>query len=77
MGLLLLALRPFLPANLAGVAAGSTAGILLYLVLFAGVAVGRSDRARYFGRLVDLLRRDKAAPAAERAEVPGALAGGR
>lgn len=76
-GLLLLALRPFLPANLAGVAAGSTAGILLYLVLFAGVAVGRSDRARYFARLVDLLRRDKAAPAADRAEVPGALAGGR
>jgi O-antigen/teichoic acid export membrane protein len=77
MGGLLWALRPLLPANLAGVAAGSTAGILLYVLLFAGIAIGRSERVRYFSKVGALLRRDKAAPAAGRARVPGAVAGGR
>ena len=56
----------------------SALGLAVYMLLFIGVAVGRTDRAIYRARLRQLVRRrDDAGHAPERRAVSNALAGGR
>lgn len=49
--------RPYVPANLLGVALASIVAGLLYLALFIGVAISRSDRAFYWDKAQQVLRR--------------------
>jgi len=49
--------RPHLPVNLLGVGLGSIAAALLYLALFAGLAISRADRAFYRDKARQVLQR--------------------
>lgn len=70
--------RDPLPSTLLSVALASALGLAVYMLLFIGVAVGRTDRALYLARLRHLVqRRDDAGHAPERRAVSNALAGGR
>jgi O-antigen/teichoic acid export membrane protein len=60
----LLLTRDHLPATLLAIAAQGGFGLLLYLAVFFGVAVGRQDRRAYVARLRDLLGRPRRLPAA-------------
>ena len=58
-GIVLQALRAYLPAGLIGIAAGSAFASLLYVALFV-IAVGRRDREQYTARLREIAGRKRA-----------------
>jgi tRNA(Ile)-lysidine synthase len=54
---LLWTVRPYVPDNLPGVGLASIAAGLVYLALFVGVAISRDDRAFYWDKARQLVRR--------------------
>jgi O-antigen/teichoic acid export membrane protein len=63
-GLLLLATSRISSGTLLAVLVQAAGAGLVYEILFFGLAVGRTDRAQYAGKLKQLLRRPRLAPAA-------------
>lgn len=69
----LLLLRDYAPATLVGVVLEAGVASLVYLALFIGVAVGRTDRALYIAKVKELFDRQRRTPET----VSTALAGGQ
>jgi hypothetical protein len=68
--------RHSIPVSLLACAAAGTAVAVLYLALFAGVAIGGDDRRRYVAKIQSLLPRRLARPpvpvlATTPTEIPG------
>ena len=71
-------LRGYVPASLVGVVLEAGVASLVYLALFIGVAVGRTDRALYVAKVRELFDRRQRAPLSRDGEtVSTALAGGQ
>jgi O-antigen/teichoic acid export membrane protein len=75
----LLAVREFVPATISGVLFEAGLGVIVYVALFIGVAVGRTDRALYISKIRELVGRpprDPQAPPVTR-HASRVVAGGR
>jgi O-antigen/teichoic acid export membrane protein len=55
---LLLGVREFVPPTISGVLLEAAVAVLVYVSLFIGVAVGRTDRALYVSKMRELIRRE-------------------
>ena len=69
--------RGYVPANLLGIALWSLAGGLLYLALFVGIAIGRTDRAFYMQKARQILDRRSEAPGKPPGSAERAIVGGQ
>lgn len=76
-GAFLFLVRSHVPANLVGVLLESAAAGVIYLALFIGVAIGRTDRRFYQQKVRQIFERRPASPGKPPAPVPGAVLGGQ